>query len=59
MYMVNNIYTGTIRNTKTNSEKREFQKIIYIIIKKIKNCILQYFIFKMSSFASETGTLHV
>ena len=35
MYMVNNIYTGTIRNTKTNSEKREFQKIIYIIIKKI------------------------
>ena len=55
MYMVKRIY-GCHEKYKNKYRKREILKIIYII-KKIKNCILQYFIFKLSSNASETGTL--
>ena len=45
---------GTIRSTKTNIEKEKKKNYIYNN-KKNKKLYIEYFILKMSSYASEIG----
>ena len=53
--MINNRFMGTIRSTKTNIEKEKKKNYIYNN-KKNKKLYIEYFILKMSSYASETCT---